>query len=196
MSKAYLVAMVAAVCVVMMAASVQAKPVIGQPAPQFTLEDHNGKSVSLADFKGKIVVLEWWNEGCPVCARHARAGTMKKLVNTYADKGVVLLAINSTASCTNESNRKAAEQFSLNYPILNDSKGDVGRAYDARTTPHMYVIDKNGVLVYMGAIDDDPGGNKKEVVNYVAKALDELLAGKPVSTPETRPYGCSVKYAR
>lgn len=196
MNKIRIFAVMAAVSVLMLGVAAQAKPEIGKPAPPFTLEDHNGNKVSLADFKGKIVVLEWWNEGCPVSARHAKSGTMKNLVSTYADKGVVHLGINSTASCTNASNKKAHERFGLNYVLLNDASGEVGRAYDAKTTPHMYIVDKDGVLVYNGAIDNDPGGNKADKVNYVAKALDELLAGKAVSTTETRPYGCSVKYAK
>lgn len=196
MKKTCMFAAMAAVSILVLGVSAQAKPEIGKPAPAFTLEDHNGNKVSLADLKGKIVVLEWWNEGCPVCVRHAQAGSIKNLVTRYGDKGVVVLGINSTASCTNASNKKAYEQFKLNYVLLNDASGQVGRAYDAKTTPHMYIIDKEGVLVYNGAIDDDPGGNKAEKVNYVAKALDELLAGKAVSTPETRPYGCSVKYAK
>ncbi len=139
-------------------------------------------------------MLEWWNEGCPVSARHARAGTMVQTFTKYQDKGVVWLAINSTSSATNGSDKKAAEAAKLNYPILNDASGDIGHAYGARTTPHMFMVNKSGKLVYDGAIDDDPGGSKSDKLNYVAKALDELLAGKSVSTPETKPYGCGVKY--
>lgn len=172
------------------------KAAIGQPAPNFTLQDTSGNAVSLADYKGKIVVLEWFNPGCPVTVRHAQAGTMKDLVNRYKDRDVVLLAINSTDGSTNATNQKATEQYKLNYPLLNDSNGRVGQAYSAKTTPHMYIIDRAGVLVYAGAIDDDPNGGKANRINHVSKALDEILAGNAVSTPETKPYGCSVKYAR
>jgi peroxiredoxin len=170
------------------------KATIGQQAPGFTLADSSGKDVSLSEYRGKIVVLEWFNPGCPVTVRHARSGTMKELVTRYQDREVVLIGINSTAGSTHATNQKAIEQYSLNYPLLNDSEGAVGRAYDAKTTPHMYIIDKSGKLVYAGAIDDDPNGGKADRTNHVQKALDEVLAGKAVSTAETRPYGCAVKY--
>ena len=168
---------------------------IGQPAPGFSLQDQTGKTVSLSDFKGQTVVLEWFNPGCPVTVRHAKSGTMKDLAGKYKGQGVVWLGINSTAGADNSTNQKAVEKFSLNYPVLNDSTGTVGKAYVAKTTPHMYIIEKSGSLAYAGAIDSDSSGGKADATNYVAKALDELLAGKAVSTPETKPYGCSVKYA-
>lgn len=176
-----------------------ASAAIGQPAPAWTLEDQDGNTHSLADFKGKIVVLEWFNNECPFVVKFYREGHMNRLAARYMDKGVVWLAVNSTNWHNNEHNRKIAQEWNIQRPILNDSKGDVGRAYGARTTPHMYIINAEGVLVYAGAIDSNPSSNTADIdgaTNFVAKALDELLAGKPVSQPETRPYGCSVKYAK
>ena len=165
-------------------------------APGFTLTDHNGKKVSLADYRGKIVVLEWINPKCPVSRRHYTTPTMKSLATQYAPKGVVWLAVNSSNYATVASNKQWAEKYELPYAILDDSAGKVGKAYDAKTTPDMRIIDKTGKIVYAGGIDDDPRGRNEKKTNYVAKALDELLAGKKVSTPKTKPYGCSVKYAK
>jgi len=164
-------------------------------APAFTLEDVDGKKVGLADFAGKIVVLEWANPECPIWLRVHKAGIFKALAEKYKDKGVVWLAINSTHTSNVEKNRKFAEAEKLPYSYLDDHAGDVGRAYDAKTTPHMFVICNRGGLAYQGAIDDDPSGKKEKRVNYVEQALEELLAGKAVSVPETKPYGCTVKYA-
>lgn len=172
---------------------------IGKPAPAWTLQDQDGKTHSLADFKGKIVVLEWFNNECPFVVKFYREGHMNRLAAQYAEKGVVWLAINSTNWHDNDHNRKIAKEWNINRPILNDSKGEVGRAYGARTTPHMFIINAEGVLVYAGAIDSNSSSNTADIsgaTNFVAKALDELLAGKPVSQPETRAYGCSVKYAK
>ena len=166
----------------------------GAPAPPFSLQDQTGKSVNLADFKDKIVVLEWFNEDCPICARHYQAGSMQALANEMTGKGVVWLAVNSTKNKDNASNQKIAGEWKMNFPILNDATGEVGHLYGAKTTPHMYVIN-NGVLAYAGAIDDDPQG-KGAKVNYVKKAVEEIMAGQSVTTPETKPYGCSVKYAK
>ena len=168
---------------------------VGQMAPDFNLLDTKGNSVSLSDFEGKIVVLEWLNPDCPYVKRHYKAGTMKKLVSAYAGKGVVWLTINSTNYMDAAANAKFKEANDLPYTILVDQSGKVGHLYDAKTTPHMNIIDGGGKLVYIGAIDDDPRGNKGEpVTNYVAAALDEVLAGKAVTIAETKPYGCSVKY--
>lgn len=171
---------------------------VGAAAPAFSLEDQTGKKVSLSDFSGKkIVVLEWINPDCPYVQRHYKAGTMKSLAQKYKDKGVIWLAINTTHYMNKETNHKWIADYQLPYQILDDHEGTVGRLYGAKTTPHMFIIDKSGKLVYQGAIDDDPRGNKGEnKVNYVAKALDELLAGKPISMPQTKPYGCSVKFAK
>lgn len=168
---------------------------VGAPAPGFTLRDAAGKQVALSDFAGKVVVLEWINPDCPFVKRHYQAKTMSDLASRYAGKGVVWLAVNTTHYMGAEDNTKWIESNALPYPILIDATGEVGRLYGAKTTPHMYVIDQHGTLVYAGAIDDDPQGSKAEKLNYVARALDEVLAGSPVTTAQTKPYGCSVKYA-
>jgi peroxiredoxin len=177
------------------ACTAEAEKAEPRKAPAFTLEDVDGKKVSLSDFADKIVVLEWMNPGCPIWTRHHKAGTFRKLAEKYKDKGVVWLAINSTHSADKEKNKKFAETEKVPYPILDDHAGTVGKAYGAKTTPHMFVIDKHGRLAYEGAIDDDPAGKKENPLNYVDQALTELLAGKAVSVPKTEPYGCSVKYA-
>jgi len=167
---------------------------VGDTAPDFTLVDSAGNEVSLSDFEGKIVVLEWLNPDCPFVQRHYKAGTMKKLATKYDGEGVVWLTINSTNYMDGAANAKFKADNSLPYTILVDQAGDVGHLYGAKTTPHMYIIDGSGSLVYIGAIDGDPRGNKGEpAVNYVAVGLDEVLAGKAVTTAETKPYGCSVK---
>jgi peroxiredoxin len=169
---------------------------IGASAPAFSLQDQDGKTVSLSDFAGKIVVLEWVNPQCPFVQRHYAAKTMITLANNYAGKGVVWIAINSTHTADNAENKSWVSQNSLSYPILNDSNGAVGKAYGSKSTPDMFIIDQSGKLVYEGAIDNDPDGDKgTDRINYVAKALDEILACKSVSTPQTKSYGCSVKYA-
>jgi len=177
------------------ACTAEAEKAEPQKAPAFTLEDVDGKKVSLSDFADKIVVLEWMNPGCPIWARHHKAGTFRTLAEKYKDKGVVWLAINSTNSADKEKNKNFAETEKVPYPILDDHEGTVGKAYGAKTSPHMFVIDKHGRLAYQGAIDDDPAGKKESPLNYVDQALTELLAGKAVSVPKTEPYGCSVKYA-
>ena len=170
---------------------------VGATAPAFTLADSAGNDVSLSDFEGKIVVLEWLNPDCPFVQRHYEAGTMKNLATKYGGDGVVWLTINSTNYMDAAANAKFKAENKLPYTILVDQSGDVGHLYGAKTTPHMYIIDGAGTLVYIGAIDDDPRGNKGEpAVNYVAVALDEVLAGNAVSTAETKPYGCSVKYKK
>ncbi len=170
----------------------------GRRAPEFELNSFDGKTVSLSDYRGKIVVLEWFNFECPLSRYHYETkNTMVELANKYKGKNVVWLAVNSTSHTTPGPNKTFAEQHKLPYLILDDRSGKVGRAYGAQTTPHMYVINHRGNLVYEGAIDDSPLGKKKEgVVNYVDNALAELTARKAVSTPKTKPYGCTVKYAR
>ena len=168
---------------------------VGSEAPAFALQDQNGKEVKLSDYAGKIVVLEWWNEGCPYVQRHAQEQTMQKVADKYKEKGVVWLAISSNAGVSNEQNKKAVEKFKLSYAILNDSTTAVARSYGAKATPHMFVIDKQGKIAYSGAIDNDPEGDKKDDVNYVAKAIEELINGGTVSVAETKAYGCGVKYS-
>lgn len=168
---------------------------IGAKAPDFTLQDQNGKTVSLHDFAGKIVVLEWTNPECPFVQRHYQAKTMQTLASEFQPKNVVWLAINSSNFATNDSNLQWAVQQNIAYPVLNDSTGATGHAYHATNTPEMYIIGTDGTLLYQGAIDNDPEGDKSaDKVNYVKTALDEILSGKPVATPETKPYGCNVKY--
>jgi peroxiredoxin len=168
---------------------------VGAPAPAFSLVDQTGKTINLSDYAGKIVVLEWINPDCPFVQRHARAKTMLTLAEKYHDKGVVWLGVNSSYYATRDTNAKWIADNGLPYPVLDDHAGAVGRAYGAKTTPHMYVIDANGKLAYAGGIDDDPGGSKGAgAVNFVDRALDELTSGKPVLTPQSKPYGCSVKY--
>ncbi len=169
---------------------------VGSPAPAFSLQDQDGKTVSLADQAGKVVVLEWWNNECPIVKSHYDNGDMNKLASKWASKGVVWLAVNTTKGKTNDDNRKAADAWKMNRPVLNDATGDIGHAYGATNTPHMYVIDQSGKLMYMGAIDNDPHGDKSDRINYVEKALTELTSGTAVSTAQTKAYGCSVKYAK
>ena len=170
----------------------------GKRAPAFELSSFDGKTISLSDYRGKIVVLEWFNFECPLSRYHYETkNTMVELANKYKDKNVVWLAVNSTSHTTPEPNKTFAKRHGLPYLILDDRSGKVGRAYGAQTTPHMYVINPRGSIVYEGAIDDSPLGQKKEgVVNYVDNALAELTTGKAVSTAKTKPYGCTVKYAR
>jgi len=168
---------------------------VGKPAPAFALSDQSGKTVSLSDYSGKIVVLEWTNPNCPFVKRHYQAKTMQNLFDQYQAKGVVWLAINSTRGTTNDSNKQWADDQKIPYPVLNDVQTDASKAYHATNTPEMFIVGKDGTLLYKGAIDNDPSGDKTVgKVNFVQKALDEILADKAVSEPETKPYGCGVKY--
>ena len=169
----------------------------GKQAPGFTLNNYDGEQVSLSGYKGRIVVLEWFNYDCPFVKYHyEKAKTMTSLADKYKGEDVVWIAINSTNYAGAESNKAFAEKHQLSYAILDDSSGKVGRAYDAKTTPHIFVINKEGMIVYSGAIDDSPMGGKGEAaVNYVDKVLSELIGDKEVSISNTKPYGCSVKYA-
>lgn len=175
---------------------------IGEKAPDFTLKTHTGEDVSLADYADKVVVLEWFNRGCPFVQKYYKNGDMQDLQKSYGEKGVVWLTLHSTAKIHGDYlDPQGIEEVSKEWKItdtkmLLDEDGSVGRQYRAKTTPHMYIIDK-GTLVYNGAIDDKPSAfaDPKKSHNYVRQALDEVLAGKPVSQSETKPYGCSVKYA-
>lgn len=166
------------------------KAELGKPAPDFALQDTYGKEFKLSEFKGKTVVLEWFNANCPVVKSSHEKQKMQKVYKEYAEKGVIWLAIDTTAGAQAEPNRVHAAEYGLAYPILMDTDGEVGRAYGAKTTPHMFVVDKTGNLVYDGAIDD------KASTNYVANALEDVLAGKTVRKSKTEPYGCGVKYPR
>lgn len=174
-------------------------------APAFTLKDTNGKEHSLKDFKGKIVVLEWINHGCPFVVKHYGSDNMQSLQRKYTEKGVVWLSICSSAegkqgNMTGEAwNKKTKELKAAPTAILLDANGKVGQAYGAKTTPHMYVIDKTGAIVYKGGIDDKATANVADIKgakNYVVEALDALLEGKVPAVKEAKAYGCSVKYAQ
>ena len=170
----------------------------GERASGFELKSFDGQTVSLSDYRGKIVVLEWLNFECPYSRYHYETkATMVGLAKKYKGKNVVWLAVNSTNHTTPQPNKDFARQYKLPYPILDDRSGKVGHAYGAKTTPHMYIINTRGRIVYEGAIDNAPLGKKKEdMVNYVDKALAELTGGRAVIIPKTKPYGCTVKYAR
>ncbi len=180
------------------AQTVAAKP--GQKAPDFTLPDLAGNKVSLRDFAGKTVVLEWFNPGCPFVKYAHADGPLKGQAASVMGKGVVWLAINSGAPGKQgagvETNQQAAKDWGMAHPILLDEDGSVGRAYGAKTTPHMYVIDPSGTLVYAGALDNAPLGklDGKEPRNFVDAALSDLAGGRPVAASSSQPYGCSVKY--
>ncbi|MCS6884006.1 MAG: thioredoxin family protein [Acidobacteriota bacterium] len=176
---------------------------VGKPAPAFSLKDADGKTHSLADFKGKYVVLEWVNYECPFVKKHYDTANMQKLQKEFTAKGVVWLSINSSAPGKQghfppeRINALMKEKGAAPTAYLIDSDGTVGKLYGAKTTPHMYIIDPQGNLIYMGAIDDKPSTEKADVEtarNYVRAALEEALSGKPVSVVTTQPYGCSVKY--
>ncbi len=167
---------------------------VGKPAPAFTLKDETGKEHSLAQYKGKVVVLEWTNPECPFVKRHYEADTMATTLKGFDAKKVVWLAVDSTAHNTPEKSAAWKKTEGFSYPVLQDAPGAVGKSYGAKTTPHMYVIDEQGVVRYAGAIDDDPRGKSDKKVNHVKTAVDALLTGKPVPATTTTPYGCSVKY--
>jgi peroxiredoxin len=180
-----------------------AAPSVGQPAPEFTLTDSNGQSHNLSDFKGKFVVLEWLNHGCPFVQKHYDGGNMQGLQKEYTGKDVVWLSIVSSAPgkqgnmSPEETNKTKEEKGSAATAILIDEDGTVGKLYDAKVTPELFVINPEGNLIYAGAIDDKKSVDAADVAgarNYVKQALDEAMAGKPVSTPQTEAYGCSVKY--
>ena len=165
-------------------------------ARSFSLTDHTGRQVNLDDFRGKTVVLEWTNPECPFVKRHYKEGTMKSLAEKWSPKGVAWLAVNSTHHFTVDKNKQFADTYSLPYPVLDDHTGEVGRAYGAKTTPHVIVLHR-GRIVYDGAIDDDLSGEKAPElrINYVDLALAAATQGRRPATPRTTPYGCSVKYA-
>lgn len=163
-------------------------------APNFTLIDSVGESISLHDFKGKYVILEWFNPDCRRVQQHYQNKSMQKLLKKYSGKEVIWLAINSSHYMNQEDNKRWRDVNSLSYRLLGDFTGEIGKIYQAKTTPQMYIINPIGVLIYQGAFDDNPEGDKSESINYVEIALDEALADKPISKPEIEPYGCLVKY--
>jgi peroxiredoxin len=195
-------AVVAAMSSAKVAKEQQAK--IGYAAPDFTLHDLDGNPVTLASFKGKPVVLEWFNPECPFVKLSHTKGSLVDTAARHLKQGVVWLAINSGAPGKQghdlQKNQQAQQSFNLGHPILRDEDGNVGRAYGAERTPHLFVIDAAGVLVYRGAIDNSPDGEKGapssgKLVNYVDEALASLAAQRPITTAETAAYGCRVKYA-
>lgn len=176
---------------------------VGEAAPAFTATDSNGKQVSLEQFKGKFVVLEWHNEACPFVVKHYGSGNLPKLQKEWTGKQVVWLSIISSAPGKQGhvdgkgANADVQKHQAVPTATLLDPKGEIGKLYGAKTTPHMFVINPKGQLIYNGAIDDKPTPNAADIAgakNYVSQALTEAIAGKPVSEPTTTPYGCSVKY--
>ncbi|HLY62268.1 MAG TPA: thioredoxin family protein [Terriglobia bacterium] len=177
---------------------------VGSPAPDFTATDTFGKVHHLSDYKGKFVVLEWHNRDCPWTGKHYYSGNMQRLQKEWTQKGVVWFTVISSAPdaegyvTAEDENGFVSKMDASPTAVLLDPKGDLGHLFGAKTTPHMFVIDKEGVLIYNGAIDDKPTPHSADIApakNYVQAALEEAMAGRPVSIPTTRPYGCSIKYA-
>jgi peroxiredoxin len=180
-----------------------APPEVDHPAPSFTLKDAEGKTHSLADFKGKFVVLEWVNFGCPFVRKHYDSGNMQALQKAYTGKGVVWLSVCSSAPgkqghfAGGALREKIAEEHSAATAYLVDEEGTVGKTYEARTTPHMFVVNPEGTLIYAGGIDDIASTDRDDIAkatNYVRQSLDAAMSGKPVAVKGSKPYGCSVKY--
>lgn len=177
-----------------------AKASVGKEVPDFTLTDITGKTHKLSEYRGKVVVLEWTNPNCPFVVRVYKDGIIPQMQKEAASKGIVWLTINSTSKShkdfePNESLRETYAGWNASHSaLLVDAEGTVGRMFDARTTPHMFVINEQGTLVYDGALDDDPRGSKSQRINYVINCLNELEGGEEVRTATTKPYGCSVKY--
>lgn len=178
-------------------------PKVGASAPDFSLSDAKGKKHSLGDYKGKWIVLEWFNPECPFVKKHYGSGHMQKLQEEYTGKGVTWFSIDSSAPgkegnlSPEEASKLISEWKINNTALLLDPEGKAGQAYGAKNTPHMFVINPEGKIVYEGAIDSKATPNPADLAtatNYVKAALDEAMAGKPVSTANTKPYGCSVKY--
>jgi peroxiredoxin len=176
----------------------------GEMAPDFKGTDSNGKTQTLSQYRGKYVVLEWANRGCPYEQKHYKSGNMETLQKEWTAKGVVWLSVLSSAPGQQgyvtpaEENQYLITMHAVPTAAILDPSGTIGRLYDAKTTPHMFVIDPSGKLIYEGAIDDKPSTDPNSLNgahNYVSRALEESMAGKPVTTPVTRSYGCNVKYA-
>ena len=176
---------------------------VGNAAPDFTGTDSNGKTQKLSEYHGKYVVLEWTNNGCPYTQKHYESGNMQALQKEWTAKGVVWLTVLSSAPgeqgymTASQENAYVGKEHAAPTAVLLDPTGVIGHAYEAKTTPHMFVIDPAGKLIYAGAIDDHATTDPEDVKsskNYVSDALSESMAGKPVATAYTRPYGCSVKY--
>ena len=203
MKPAMIASMIAASLTFVAVTNADAAAAVGQAAPTFTLNDTNGKAVNLADYKGKTVVLEWHNPECPFVKKHYESANMQGLQSKYTKDGVVWLAVSSTEPAHQDYKKpnvvntimKSSKASPTAY--LMDESGATGKAYGARTTPHMYIINREGTLVYAGGIDDKRSANIADIKgakNFVAAALDELKAGKNISVATSAPYGCSVKY--
>ncbi|MFT7580791.1 MAG: peroxiredoxin [Myxococcota bacterium] len=174
---------------------------VGSAAPDFTLSDADGNEVVLSKLQGKIVVLEWFNPDCPFVKYAYKDGPLREQAKKTVGDDIVWLQVNSGAAGKQghgvERNKKAREDWALPSAVLIDEDGSVGRLYEAKTTPHLFIVDKAGKLAYRGGIDNAPLGNAPEgeaSINYVSSAIADIAAGKPVSVPETKAYGCSVKY--
>jgi peroxiredoxin len=185
------------------ASALAAGPEIGKPAPNFAAMDSNGKAHKLSDFAGKTVILEWSNHDCPYVKKHYGAGNMQATQSAAAAKGAVWLTVISSAPGKQgavtgaDANKLTTDRNAKPTAVLLDPTGTIGKAYEAKTTPHMYVIDAKGILRYQGAIDDKPSASPDSLngaKNYVLAALGDMAAGKAVASAETEPYGCSVKY--
>jgi peroxiredoxin len=176
---------------------------IGKPAPDFTGTDINGKTVKLSDYKGRIVVIESYNSACPFCHNHYASGAMQELQRDLAAKNVVWLLVDSVNTknfsyrAPEQARKESADLKIAATAWLDDHTGDIGHLYGMKTTPHCFVIAADGTLVYDGAIDNrpQPFGDPRTAKNYVRAAVEELLAGKPVTVSQTKPYGCGVHYA-
>lgn len=171
---------------------------IGELAPSFNLKDASGKSYSLSDYKGKIVVLQWISQDCPVCIRVSSTGLVDDMLKTIKgiDGNVVHLTIHSNAGAKISKSAEYLKKYNIKSPALDDTNGRIGRIYGAKTTPHMYVIDKEGILRYSGAIDDDQAGRKgSDATNYVVNAIQQIATNETVTPDKTKSYGCSIKYA-
>ena len=177
-----------------------ARAKLNKPAPDFTLTDSTGRERTLSDYKGRIIVLEWFDTECAYVRRHYASKSMQDAQEAVKklSRNVMWLSVNSTYNTTDQINNFWIRQYKLQHPILLDSDGEVGRLYDARTTPHMFVIDSEGVLRYQGAIDDNPlgGKNTKDVTNYVVNAVRQIVNERTVAPDQVKPYGCKVKYRR
>lgn len=175
-------------------------PQVGQPAPAFALTDTQGRALSLEALKGKVVVLEWTNPGCPFVVRHYGAGSLQALQAQAKAMGAVWITVNSTNPDHKDFLPAPALQARLGEwktaaaHVALDPEGTVGKAYEAKTTPHLFIIDAQGKVAYMGGVDDDPRGTKADRIPYVAQALEALKSGKSLAVTTTAPYGCSVKY--
>lgn len=194
--------LIAAACAAV-AGPAAAAPVVGQPAPDFRAVDADGRTRALSEFRGRTVVLEWTNSGCPYVQKHYNSGNMQGLQRQAAKEGVVWLTVISSAPYTQghmtgpQARAWKAKSGAASTAVLLDPQGTVGRAYDAKTTPHMYIVAPDGKLIYMGGIDSIPSSDEDDIARatpYVKVALTEAMGGKPVSNPSTKPYGCSVKY--